>query len=67
MQIRTIIISNNLVLPRKGKSVGGLETTMLKYQIFQSQLKDSPSYGKYYARIVSTGTSDVKGLAEHMA
>ena len=40
---------------------------MLKYQIYQSQLKDSPSYGKYYARIVSTGTYDVKGLAEHMA
>ena len=40
---------------------------MLKYQIYQSQLKDSPSYGKYYARIVSTGTFDVKGLAEHMA
>ena len=30
-------------------------------------LKDSPSYGKYYARIVSSGTLDVKGLAEHMA
>ena len=30
-------------------------------------MKDSPSYGKYYARIVSTGTYDVKGLAEHMA
>ena len=40
---------------------------MLQYQIYQSQLKDSPSYGKYYARIVSTGTYDVKGLAEHMA
>ena len=57
----------NLVLPRKGEVGGGLETTMLKYQIYQSQLKDSPSYGKYYARIVSTGTYDVKGLAEHMA
>ena len=40
---------------------------MLKYLIFQSQLKDSPSYGKYYARIISDGTVDVKGLAEHMA
>ena len=40
---------------------------MLKYQIYQSQLKDSPSYGKYYARIVSDGTVDVKGLADHMA
>ena len=40
---------------------------MLKYQIYQSQLKDSPSYGKYYARIISDGTVDVKGLAEHMA
>ena len=44
-----------------------MDTIMLKYQIYQSQLKDSPSYGKYYARIVSTGTYDVKGLAEHMA
>ena len=40
---------------------------MLKYQIYKSMLKDSPSYGKYYARIVSDGTYDVKGLAEHMA
>ena len=40
---------------------------MLKYQIYKSMLKDSPSYGKYYARIVSDGTLDVKGLAEHMA
>ena len=40
---------------------------MLKYQIYKSMLKDSPSYGKYYARIVSSGTLDVKGLAEHMA
>ena len=30
-------------------------------------LKDSPSYGKYYARIVSDGTYDVKALAEHMS
>ena len=30
-------------------------------------MKDSPSYGKYYARIISDGTVDVKGLAEHMA
>ena len=40
---------------------------MLKYQIYKSMLKDSPSYGKFYARIVSSGTLDVKGLAEHMA
>ena len=40
---------------------------MLKYQIYQSQLKDSPSFGKYYARIVSDGTYDVKALAEHMS
>ena len=40
---------------------------MLKYQIYKSMLKDSPSYGKYYARIVSDGTLDVKALAEHMA
>ena len=38
---------------------------MLKYQIYQSQLKDSPSYGKYYARIISDGTVDVKDLAAH--
>ena len=30
-------------------------------------LKDSPSYGKYYARIISDGTYDVKALAEHMS
>ena len=46
---------------------GGLDTIMLKYQIYQSQLKDSPSFGKFYARIISDGTVDVKGLAEHMA
>jgi len=40
---------------------------MLKYQIYQSKLKDSPSFGKYYARIISDGTVDVKALAEHMA
>ena len=40
---------------------------MLKYQIYKSMLKDSPSYGKYYARIVSDGTYDVKALAEHMS
>ena len=40
---------------------------MLKYQIYQSQLKDSPSFGKFYARIISDGTVDVKELAEHMA
>ena len=46
---------------------GGLDTIMLKYQIYQSQLKDSPSFGKFYARIISDGTIDVKELAEHMA
>ena len=55
-----------MFFPERG-SRWGLGTIMLKYQIYQSQLKDSPSYGKYYARIVSTGTYDVKGLAEHMA
>ena len=40
---------------------------MLKYQIYNSMLKDSPSYGKYYARIISDGTYDVKALAEHMS
>ena len=40
---------------------------MLKYQIYKSMLKDSPSYGKYYARIISDGTYDVKALAEHMS
>ena len=49
-----------------GELVGGL-MLMLKYQIYQSQLKDSPSFGKFYARIISDGTVDVKGLAEHMA
>ena len=47
--------------------VGGGWIDMLKYQIYQSQLKDSPSFGKFYARIISDGTVDVKGLAEHMA
>ena len=40
---------------------------MIKYQLYQSQLKDSPSYGKWYARVVSNETVDIKGLAEHMA
>lgn len=40
---------------------------MLNYQIYQSQLKDSPSFGKYYARIVSQGTLHIPELAEHMA
>ena len=55
-----------MFFPERG-SRWGLGTIMLKYQIYQSQLKDSPSYGKYYARIISDGTVDVKGLAEHMA
>ena len=55
-----------MFFPERG-SRWGLGTIMLKYQIYQSQLKDSPSYGKYYARIVSDGTVDVKGLADHMA
>ena len=40
---------------------------MLTYQIYQSQLKDSPSFGKYYARIVSQGTLHIPELAAHMA
>ena len=40
---------------------------MLKYQIYKSMLKDSPSYGKFYARIVSEGTYGVAELAQHMA
>lgn len=39
---------------------------MLKYQIYQSKLKDSMSYGKWYARIVSTETMSLDGLADHM-
>lgn len=39
---------------------------MLKYQIYQSKLKDSMSYGKWYARIVSTDTMSLDGLADHM-
>lgn len=40
---------------------------MLNYQIYQSQLKDSPSFGKWYARIVSQGTLHIPELAAHMA
>ncbi|MGN0282663.1 MAG: DNA-binding protein [Prevotella sp.] len=40
---------------------------MVNYQIYQSQLKDSPSYGKFYCRIVSTDTLHIEDLAEHMA
>ena len=40
---------------------------MLSYQIYQSQLKDSPSFGKWYARIVSQGTLHIPELAAHMA
>ena len=39
---------------------------MLKYQIYQSKLTDSMSYGKWYARIVSTETMSLDGLADHM-
>lgn len=39
---------------------------MLKYQIYQSQLRDSMSYGKFYARIVSNETINMDALAEHM-
>lgn len=39
---------------------------MLKYQIYQSKLKDSMSYGKWYARIVSTETMSLDGLADHL-
>ena len=55
----------NLVLPLGG--VGGGLKVMLKYQIYKSMLKDSPSYGKFYARIVSEGTYGVAELAQHMA
>ena len=40
---------------------------MLSYQIYQSQLKDSPSFGKWYCRVVSTETLHIPELAEHMA
>lgn len=40
---------------------------MLKYQIYQSQLKGSTAYGKYYARVVSSETLGVSEVAEHMA
>ena len=40
---------------------------MIYYQIYQSQLKDSPSFGKYYARVISTNTLHVEELAQHMA
>lgn len=39
---------------------------MLKYQIYQSQLKGSTAYGKWYCRIVSTKTMNVAEVAEHM-
>ena len=40
---------------------------MLSYQIYQSQLKDSPSFGKWYCRVVSSETFHIPELAEHMA
>ena len=40
---------------------------MINYQIYQSQLKDSPSYGKWYCRVVSTDTLHIPELAAHMA
>ena len=40
---------------------------MLSYQIYQSQLKDSPSFGKWYCRVVSSETLHIPELAEHMA
>ena len=40
---------------------------MLNYQIYQSQLKDSPSFGKWYCRVVSSETYHIPELAEHMA
>ena len=40
---------------------------MLNYQIYQSQLKDSPSFGKWYCRVVSTDTLHIPELAAHMA
>ena len=40
---------------------------MLSYQIYQSQLKDSPSFGKWYCRVVSSETYHIPELAEHMA
>lgn len=39
---------------------------MLKYQIYQSQLKGSTAYGKFYARVVSDQTISVADIAEHM-
>ena len=40
---------------------------MLKYQIYQSQLKGTSAYGKYFARIVTDQSLDIDGLATHMA
>ena len=39
---------------------------MLRYQIYQSQLKNSMSFGKWYARPVTYGTVNLKTLSEHM-
>lgn len=39
---------------------------MLKYQIYQSKLEGSMSYGKWYARVVSTETIGLMQLADHM-
>ena len=40
---------------------------MLKFQIYQSKLKGSSAYGKYYGRIVSDETLGIEELAAHMA
>ena len=40
---------------------------MLKFQIYQSQLKGTSAYGKYFARIVTDQSLDIDGLATHMA
>ena len=40
---------------------------MLKFQIYQSQLKGTSAYGKYFARIVTDQSLDINGLATHMA
>ena len=40
---------------------------MVKFQIYQSQLKGTSAYGKYFARIVTDQSLDIDGLATHMA
>ena len=39
---------------------------MLSYQIYQCKLKDTPAFGKWYARVVTDETVGVDGLAMHM-